>query len=68
MYVMDCLYCAQPNVKRALDYLLYLNNLLDDVPLSGWEAVRDAHGEILRQIEQGRLVWDNQPARTAAIN
>ena len=67
-YVMDCLYCAQPNVKRALEYLLYLNNLLDDVPLSGWEAVRDAHGEILPQIEQGRLVWDNQPARTAAIN
>ena len=33
----------------------------------GWSGVRDAHGEILRLIEQGRLKWTNIPARTKAI-
>ena len=66
--VIDCLYDPRPDVDKALDYLLYLNDLLDDIPLAGWDAVRDAHGEVLRQIEQGRLLWDDRPARALAFS
>ena len=67
LYVHDCLSLPKPDVVNALDYLDYLRDLLDDIPLMGWEGVRDAHGEILRSIEQGRLTWTNVPARSKAI-
>ena len=57
LYVHDCLNVSVPIVAKALDYLDYIRDLLDDIPLTGWSGVRDAHSEILRSIEQGRLVW-----------
>ena len=65
--VHDCLNLPKPDVFRALDYLDYLRDLLDDIPLMGWDGVRDAHGEILRSIEQGRLMWTDIPAQSKAI-
>ena len=62
------MYSSHSNVDKALVYLMYLTELLDDIPSLGWEGVRAAHGEVLRQIEQGRLLWDDHPARTLAIN
>ena len=50
-YVIDNLKGHKPNVNVALDYLYYLNELLDEIPLLGWEVVREAHGEILRMVE-----------------
>ena len=57
----------RPNVEKALDYLGYLHELLDEVPLLGWEVVREAHGEILRLVEQCRLKWDNVVERGKAV-
>ena len=67
VYVHDCLNVTVPDVARAIDYLDYLKDLLDDIPLTGWDGVRDAHGEVLRSIEQGRLIWTDVPARTKAV-
>ena len=68
LYIQDCLNNSPPDVVRALDYIDYLHDLLDDIPLIGWERVRAAHGELLRLVEQGRLLWSDIPARSKAIN
>ena len=67
VYINDCLNVARPEVAWALDYISYLDDLLDEIPLVGWEGVRDAHGELLCQIEQGGLTCSNIPAHTKAI-
>ena len=68
VFVNECLEGDEPNVPKALDYISYLRDLLDEIPLMEWPAVRDAHGEILRQIEQNRLNWDDVGARTKQLN
>ena len=67
-YIVDSLRGDKPNVDVALDYSGYLHELLDEAPLQGWEVVREAHGEILRQIEQCRLKWEDVVARNKAKN
>ena len=67
LFVLDCLNLPVPDVTKAIDYLDYLRDLFDDIPLVGWSGVKDAHGEVLRSIEQGRLIWSDIPARTKAI-
>ena len=57
-YIEDSLKGSKPKIDVALEYLSYLHELLDEVPLLGWEVVRDAHGEILRLVEQCRLKWE----------
>ena len=57
MYIEDALRCPEPNVAVALDYSTYLRDLMDEVPMTTWEGVKAAHGELLRQIEQGRVKW-----------
>ena len=66
-FVQKCLNVSKPNVVKALDYICYLSDLLDEIPLVGWEGVRDAHGELLRQIEQGRIIWDDTRTINKAI-
>ena len=63
-YAEDCLLLPVPNIKHALDYITYLRDLMDEIPLTGWEGVRDAHAEVLRSIEQNRLIWLDIPNRT----
>ena len=63
-FVKDNLGSIKPDIDIALDDLNYLNDLLDEVPLMGWEAVRAAHGEMLRSVEQGRLIWGDKPKRS----
>ena len=67
-YMEDSLKGSKPKIDVALDYLSYLHELLDEVPLLGWEVVRDAHGEILRLVEQCRLKWEDVNARGKAIS
>ena len=47
--------------------LIIIRDLLDDIPLTGWDGVRDVHSEVLRSVEQGRLVWTDVSACTKAI-
>ena len=68
MYIKDCLTGSQPDVGRALDYLAYLHDLLDEIPLLTWEVVRDAHSEVLRLVEQGRLIWTDTVARSVSLS
>ena len=37
IYIHDCLNGKNPDVLKALDYVAYLHDLLDDIPLIGWE-------------------------------
>ena len=62
-YVKDNLSGPNPDINVALDDLVYLGELLDEIPSFTWEAVRTAHGEILRLIEQARLKWVDKQAR-----
>ena len=55
VFVKDYLVSDKPNLDVALDDLNYLTDLIDEIPLMGWETVRSAHGEVLRLIEQDRL-------------
>ena len=63
-YAEDCLLLPTPNVKHALDYISYLRDLMDEIPLTGWVGVKDADAEVLRSIEQNRLSWLDIPNRT----
>ena len=38
MYIQDCLLAPKPDIFSALDYLDYLRDLLDDIPLMGWSG------------------------------
>ena len=67
MYVEDSLHGADPDVSQALDYLAYLRDLLDEIPLQGWEGVRAAHGEVLRLVEQCRLQWEDSHTCLAKV-
>ena len=67
-YVEDCLLYDKPDVNCDLYSIAYLNDRLDEVPLNSWGAVRDAHGEVLRQIEQGRQKWDRVNDRSRAFS
>ena len=67
MYAEDALRGPKPNVLTALDYLVYLRDLMDEVPSLGWEDTRAAHGEVLRQVEQDRLDWHDVQARTRTL-
>ena len=66
-FVIDNLKGEKPNVNIALDYLYYLNELLDEIPLMGWDVVREAHRDILRMVEQCRLNWDDTQDRSRQI-
>ena len=67
MYLRECLMLPKPDVARALDYLIYLHDLLDEIPSVGWSGVKAAHGEIWRTIEQGRLRWDDTVSRSKIL-
>ena len=67
MFIEDSLEGTEPDVARAQDYLTYLHDLLSEIPLMGWEPVREAHGEMLWLVEQCRLDWENSKARSRAL-
>ena len=58
----------QADVPKALDYLIHLHDLLYEVQPVGWDGVKAAHGEVLRNIEQGRLKWDDVSARSKILS
>ena len=66
-FVRDNLNCDKPDLHVARDDLNYLGQLMDEIPLFGWENVRTAHGEVLRMVEQARLKWADKAARTEQL-
>ena len=52
-----------PDVKVTADHVGYLADVMSDIEGGQWELVRNSHRQVLHQIEQGQLVWEDVAAR-----
>ena len=49
----------------ARDHVDYLSDVMGDIEGGEWDHVRNSHRQVLHQVEQGQLVWENTAARDA---
>ena len=45
------------------DHMGYLSDVMSDIEGGEWELVRNSHRQVLHQIEQGQLTWEDTTAR-----
>ena len=51
------------NTEVAADHVGYLADVMSDVDGGDWELVCNSHHQVLHQIVQGQLKWEDKNAR-----
>ena len=51
--------------RVASDHFNYLSDMVSDIEGGEWEHVRNSHRQVLHQVEQGQLIWEDAAARDA---
>ena len=54
-----------PDTRVAIDHICYMSDVMSDIEGGDWDHVRNSHRQVLHQVEQGQITWEDTAARDA---